>query len=624
LNVLINAASIKEGGSSVVLLRLLDEFLRQRPRYCWYVAVHPTMAAALPSHPRLTALPVAEAARSPLRLRWWYERGLPRLVREHSIQLVFSQTNYLPSRRLPCPTLLLVQHAGHFSDEFRRLTLQYGQRRAARWVFDATGRWVRRSIAGASRVTVQTAALAQAIQETAGVPAERVTVVPHGPGLVTEGAPRRLRSTPAAWEIGYVSKFGVQKNFDVVLRAVARLSERHPVRLTLTLDVREPGYAAIAARIAELGLSLFVRNLGELDRSRMQAVYDELDVFVFPSLCESFGFPLVEAMARGLPVIGADVPSTREVGGTALDYFAPDDDAALADAVVALMSDAARYARQAGRAFERSRQFSWTRSAELNLAMIDQLTDKAAQLGTAAHYERHPFEFMTEADTGDLESLQPAPFRRFVERFLHAGDAVADVGCGPGRATLYLLSKGCRVTAVDLTRQALDLTRTRGPAAGFVQASNLELPFVSGAFDAVNSDGVIHHTPDAYRAFVENARVLRKGGHLYLGVYKRRRYYYYVYTYLGHPVRWLEGRSWGRLLVNSTLLPVYYLAHLVKSRGKRTWKGAKNFFYDYIITPRATFHTRDEVEEWGRRNGLELLDYDPDVGNVHAFVFRKV
>jgi hypothetical protein len=88
-------------------------------------------------------------------------------------------------------------------------------------------------------------------------------------------------------------------------------------------------------------------------------------------------------------------------------------------------------------------------------------------------------------------------------------------------------------------------------------------------------------------------------------------------------VRWLERRSWGRALVNGTLLPVYYLAHLAKSRGKRTWQGAKNFFYDYIITPRATFHTREEVEEWGRRNGLELLEYYPDIGNVHAFVFRK-
>jgi hypothetical protein len=63
--------------------------------------------------------------------------------------------------------------------------------------------------------------------------------------------------------------------------------------------------------------------------------------------------------------------------------------------------------------------------------------------------------------------------------------------------------------------------------------------------------------------------------------------------------------------------------HLLKSRGQRTWRGARNFFYDYIITPRATFHTREEIVQWGEESGLELLEYDPRVGNVHAFFFRK-
>jgi len=248
---------------------------------------------------------------------------------------------------------------------------------------------------------------------------------------------------------------------------------------------------------------------------------------------------------------------------------------------------------------------------------------QAMQRGTAAHYETHPFEFMTEDDAARIEVLQPVPFRQFVNRYLRAGDAVADIGCGPGRATVYLIAKGMNVTAIDLTLQSLRLARERGPAARFIQCSNLNLPFADGSFDAVVSDGVIHHTPDPYRALAANARVLRAGGHMYLGVYKRNRYYYYLYTYVGRPVRWLEHRAWGRALVNSTLLPVYYLVHLLKSRGQRTWRGAKSFFYDYIITPRATFHTREEIVQWGEAMGLELLEYDPRVGNVHAFFFRK-
>jgi ubiquinone/menaquinone biosynthesis C-methylase UbiE len=134
---------------------------------------------------------------------------------------------------------------------------------------------------------------------------------------------------------------------------------------------------------------------------------------------------------------------------------------------------------------------------------------------------------------------------------------------------------------------------------------------------------VIHHTPDAYRSFCENARILRPGGTMYVGVYRRKRYYYYLYTYLGPPIRWLEKNKFGKALILSTLLPIYYAVHLVKSRGTRTWYGAKNLFYDYIITPRATFHTREEIAEWGRHNGLALIEYEENVGNVHAFVFAK-
>ena len=86
-----------------------------------------------------------------------------------------------------------------------------------------------------------------------------------------------------------------------------------------------------------------------------------------------------------------------------------------------------------------------------------------------------------------------------------------------------------------------------------------------------------HTTPDPRLAFRENVRVLKPGGYLYLGVYNRQGYYYYLYTYLGVPIRWLEKRPWGRLLIHAALLPIYYLVHLVKSGGKRTWRGARHF-----------------------------------------------
>ncbi len=245
------------------------------------------------------------------------------------------------------------------------------------------------------------------------------------------------------------------------------------------------------------------------------------------------------------------------------------------------------------------------------------------QKETVLHYDDFPFDFLTAEDERNIEQWQPAPFMRFANQYLDADTQVAEIGCGPGRATLFMAKRDIPVVAIDVSAGSLLLARRRAPQCQFVRASNLDLPLRDASFAAVVSDGVIHHTPDAWRSFCELARVLIPGGMLYLGVYRRRRYYYYVYTWLGRPIRWLERRGWGNLLIHLTLLPLYYLVHKVKSRGKRTWHGAKNFFYDYIITPQATFHTREEIELWGQRNALELVEYDEHVGNVHAFVFRK-
>ena len=251
------------------------------------------------------------------------------------------------------------------------------------------------------------------------------------------------------------------------------------------------------------------------------------------------------------------------------------------------------------------------------------MRDMKLQDETKEHYEEFPFDFLTADDERNIESLQPAAFLRFANDYLSPGISIAEIGCGPGRGSLFMARRGLNLVAVDISPHSLRLAQARAPSCQFVQATNLQLPMRDAVFDAVISDGVIHHTPDPCTAFAENARILRPSGVMYVGVYRRKRYYYYLYTYLGPPVRWLEKRIWGRWLVCATLLPIYYLVHLVKSGGKRTWRGARNFFYDYIITPQATFHTKEEIVAWGSRNGLDLLDYDENVGNVHAFVFRK-
>jgi SAM-dependent methyltransferase len=251
------------------------------------------------------------------------------------------------------------------------------------------------------------------------------------------------------------------------------------------------------------------------------------------------------------------------------------------------------------------------------------MLDASLQSRTRRHYDSHPFDAITPEDEQQPRNIQPMPFIEFCEQHLQRQMSVAEIGCGPGRGTMYLAASGVIVTAVDISAISLGRARKRAPGAKFVRATTMALPFRNECFDVVVSDGVIHHTPDARKAFSESAGVLRRGGYLYLGIYNRRRPYYYIYTYAGPPIRWLERSAAGRAVLSATLIPLYYLVHLAKSRGKRTWEGARNFFYDYIITPQATFYTREEIARWGTELDLDLIRYDPSLGNVHVFVFRK-
>ncbi len=157
-----------------------------------------------------------------------------------------------------------------------------------------------------------------------------------------------------------------------------------------------------------------------------------------------------------------------------------------------------------------------------------------------------------------------------------------------------------------------------------VVSDPLALPVRDAVLDAAICEGVLHHTPDAAAGFREIARVLRPGGVMFVSIYKRWRYYRLLYGSLGRLMRIAHRHAVGRRVLELTVLPLYHLVHLVKWWGATTWDGSKNFFYDYFVTPWASFHTRAEVEAWARREGLTQVAYDGHYrSNFHSFVFRK-
>lgn len=369
--ILINAISVREGGGAIVLTRLLNEMSYLEANTQWWVVVDEVLRSKIPERPNIILLSFPWVKKSPLHLLFWYEFSLSALIRREHIDLVFSQTNSLPMiHKLPCPTLLLVQHAGYFSNEFVKLYLhsQKGILRKFGWY--ARAYWVYRSIKQATAVTVQTQALADAILKQLNIPASNISVVPHGPGLAEGKISVKAFPKTKEWRIGYITKFGVQKNFAVLFQAIRALKQQGVhCKVILTLDTNHAPYQSIQALIDDYQIADCIENHGEINAEQTRALYQSLALFIFPSLCESFGFTLVEALCYGIPVIAADTPSNREIVGDQGLFFNAHEGAELAEKIFYTLSDDQQYEVMSKCSIERSQLYSWYNAAK-NLLKI--------------------------------------------------------------------------------------------------------------------------------------------------------------------------------------------------------------------------------------------------------------
>ena len=203
-----------------------------------------------------------------------------------------------------------------------------------------------------------------------GLPDGKVDVAPLGVTPPPDGGPASAVEVRRRFELGErplvlcVAQKRPYKNLSVLIRALGELDE--PVLLLPGAPTEHEGALRSLAR--ELGVEERVRFLSWVSEEELEGLYRAAACFVLPSLIEGFGLPVLEAMARDVPVACSDRPALPEVVGDAALLFDPEDQAAVTAAVRTLLSDPAFAARLTERGRERVRMFSWRRTAEATLA----------------------------------------------------------------------------------------------------------------------------------------------------------------------------------------------------------------------------------------------------------------
>jgi len=216
------------------------------------------------------------------------------------------------------------------------------------------------------------------------LPDERISVIPEAPGSLFRppaspalAATRRRYNLPARYAL-YFGSNKPHKNLVRLIDAWATVAGRDPDvsagRCPLVIgghwDARYPE-ARDRAEALELGQR--VRFIGPVAEEDLPALYGGATLFVFPSLYEGFGLPLLEAMACGTPVVCSDRSSLPEVAGDAALLVDPVDVAALADALLRLLEDTALREHLTERAIARAATFSWERAARETLEVYGRL-----------------------------------------------------------------------------------------------------------------------------------------------------------------------------------------------------------------------------------------------------------
>jgi glycosyltransferase involved in cell wall biosynthesis len=344
----------ERGGIAVYTDAIVRALLAQDSRTEYLLFVPPGARPVLTS-PNLRVHEVAAHS------RWtWDQWGVPAAAERERVDVVFN-----PKLSVPLRGRFRTAFALHGMEQFVHAS---SYPRLNRLYVRGSMTWYCRR---ADAIFSPSERVKSDIIERLGVPGEKIHVKAYGVAdrFWNRLDPRdlervRQRYTLPARFFLFVGGVTPLKNLPTLLRAMAMLQDRIPHTLVLSGFSRWKAGDGLAL-VRRLGLEDRVMNVGWVDDADQPALYQLATGLLFPSLYEGFGFPVVEAMASGCPVVTSTGGSLPEVAGDAALIVDPNDVQSLADAArrIAVDNECAQRLIELG--YQRARRFRWDHVATL-------------------------------------------------------------------------------------------------------------------------------------------------------------------------------------------------------------------------------------------------------------------
>jgi glycosyltransferase involved in cell wall biosynthesis len=294
----------------------------------------------------------------------WEQTAWPAHLWRQQCELLHSMAFVTPLWA-PCPAVITVYDLSflHFPERFPPLQ---------RWYLTSQ---TRRSCRAARRVITISQATRQDVHHYFQVPLERITVAYPGVDAHYQVlSPTAVSEFRQAQGIGrfllHVGTLQPRKNIPLLLEALALLPDKS---LHLVL-VGGKGwlYDEIFARITALDLTQRVHFAGYVPDELLPLWYNAAELLIFPSVYEGFGFPVVEAMACGTPVLAANTSSLPEAVGDAGQLFDPQNAQELANQITAVLQDTAVVHTMRSKGLAQASQFTWEQTGQQTINAYEQ------------------------------------------------------------------------------------------------------------------------------------------------------------------------------------------------------------------------------------------------------------
>ena len=359
VRLLLNALHSKSGGGVTYLKNILP-FMAADNGIDLHLCIHEDQRELLPKKLENITVHTLNFLQGFWRLQFREQIDIPRLAKSIGADVTFSPANYGPL--LAPNSVILLRNA---------LSVAFVERRLVKlgyWALVYLATFLS-LLVSKKAITVSEYAKNAASGGLIGLFGNRFKVVPHGVSEVFSPPEENVKRENFLLA---VSDLYVQKNFNNLISAMARLKLGNP-GLILKIagnPIDDEYFQELKQKVHEENLDGEVEFLGGVPPRELLELYRRCGIFIFPSTVETFGNPLVEAMACAAPIACSNTAAMPEVAGDAAEYFDPGNVESSTKTIDRLLKDAELRANLSRKAKDRAKGFSWQKTAEKTLAII--------------------------------------------------------------------------------------------------------------------------------------------------------------------------------------------------------------------------------------------------------------